>query len=357
MSLAAANIRIIKKNIVRFIFVERFSKILRVKIYVCIDAVSYYGISSITMASASNPDKICYFRGDYVPLKDANVNIQTHALQYGTACFGGMRGYWNSEKNNIFIFRLEEHHRRLSNSARTLMMKFDYTVEDFTQIIREVLRRGEWKQNVYLRPFLYKSDLDLSPRLHNVNDSFALYAIPLDDYLDTKNGITACISSWTRIHETMIPTRAKANGGYVNSALAKSEAIENGFDEAIFLDISGNVSEASAANIFIVKDGILVTPDLSSSILEGITRKSIMNLAEENSISVVERKISRTELYSADEVFLSGTGVQIAWVKNIDRRKIGNGQIGPVTEKLQSLFFKLVRGEIASHEKWLTGIY
>lgn len=285
------------------------------------------------------------------------MNIQTHALQYGTACFGGVRGYWNAQQKNIYIFRIDEHHKRLSQSARMLFMNFDYSLEEFTGITRKVLQMGQWGQNVYLRPFLYKSDLDISPRLHNVKDSFALYVLPLDDYLDTKKGLNVCVSSWRRIHESMIPTRAKANGGYINSALAKSEAVQNGFDEAIFLDAHGNVSEATAANLFIVKDGKLITPDLGSSILEGITRKSIMALAEKNSIPCEARVISRSELYSADEVFLSGTGVQIAWIKAIDQRPIGKGVIGPVTEKIQTLFFKIVRGEVPEYSHWLTGIY
>ncbi|MDH4261774.1 MAG: branched-chain amino acid transaminase [Spirochaetia bacterium] len=302
-------------------------------------------------------DKICFFNNEYIPLQNATVNIQTHALQYGTSCFGGIRGYWNEDKKNIYIFRIDEHYKRLKQSARMLFMNFEYSENEFTEIARNVLKKGQWSQNVYLRPFIYKSDLDLSPRLHNVKDSFAMYVLGLDDYLDTKKGLNVCVSSWRRIHESMIPTRSKANGGYINSALAKSEAMQNGFDEAIFLDIHGNVSEATAANIFIVKDQTLITPDLSSSILEGITRKSILNLAKENSIPCESRVISRSELYSADEVFLTGTGVQMAWIKNIDHRMIGNGEMGPVTEKLQSLFFKIVKGQLPSHSHWLTGVY
>lgn len=307
--------------------------------------------------AAGKSDKICFFNGKYVPLQDATVNIQTHALQYGTACFGGIRGYWNEQQKNIFIFRIDEHHKRLNNSANMLFMKLDYNLSEFTEIARKVLQEGQWGQNVYLRPFLYKADLDISPRLHNVKDAFALYVLGLDDYLDTKKGLNVCVSSWRRIHESMIPTRAKANGGYVNSALAKSEAMQNGFDEAIFLDMHGNVSEATAANIFMVKDGKLITPDLGSSVLEGITRKSILTLAEENSIPVESRVITRSELYSADEIFLSGTGVQIAWIKNIDHRLVGKGAIGPITEKLQTMFFKIVRGEMPEYSRWLTPVY
>lgn len=314
--------------------------------------------------AAAPLEKPCYFEGKIRPLREANINIQTHALQYGTAIFGGIRGYWNEEKKNIYIFRLNDHWRRLVNSAKMMQMKFPFTYEEFLATTRQMLQEGEWKQNVYLRPFVYKSDLELSPRLHNVGDQFAMYALPLDDYLDTKRGQQVCVSSWVRLHESQIPARAKANGGYVNSALAKSEALENGFDEAIFLDISGNVSEGTAANLFLIKDGVLITPDLSSSILEGITRRSILELAKDLGIETSERRVSRSELYTADELFFAGTGVQVAWIQEVDRRPIGfdevkdgDFKIGPLTEKLQTAFFKIVRGEDDAYKKWLTPIY
>ena len=306
---------------------------------------------------ADNLDSICFFEGQYRPLKEANINIQTHALQYGTACFAGIRGYYNPERDNIFIFRLDEHHKRLSASAKILQMTMPHSLDEFTEIVSEMLRRSNWKQNVYLRPFIYKSDLDLSPRLHNVGDSFAMYALGLDDYLDTQKGLSVCISSWVRLHESQIPTRAKANGGYINSALAKSEAMENGYDEAVFLDLKGNVSEGSASNIFIVKNGKLITPDLSSSILEGITRKTVLELAETLGIPAQERCLARSELYTADEVFFSGTGVQIPWIREVDRRVIGQGTIGPVTAQLQKLFNEIVRGQNPQYESWLTPVY
>ncbi|MES0490923.1 MAG: branched-chain amino acid transaminase [Leptospirales bacterium] len=302
-------------------------------------------------------ENICYFKGEYTALKNANINIQTHALQYGTACFGGIRGYWNEEHNNIYIFRIEDHYRRLKESASILCMEFPYSLEKFTGIIKNILGKSEWKQNIYLRPVIYKSDLDISPRLHNVGDSFFVYAIALDDYLDTQKGLNVCVSSWVRIHETQIPTRAKASGGYINSALAKSEAMQQGYDEAILFDINGNISEGSASNIFFVRNGTLHTPDLSSSILEGITRRTIMELARELGVDVVERNVSRSELYTADEVFFAGTGVQVAWIKNIDNRQIGDGQIGPLTKKLQSLFFEIVKGQKEEYNRWLTPVY
>ncbi|HRP70403.1 MAG TPA: aminotransferase class IV, partial [Turneriella sp.] len=201
-----------------------------------------------------------YFEGKFVPLKDANVNIRTHALQYATAFFGGMRGYYNASKKNVYVFRLEDHHRRLRQSAKILRFHWAMPFEEFREITVKLLRDGNWRENCYLRPFIYKSELSMTPRLHNVEDRFSLYAIPLNDYLDTTRGMQVQVSSWMRIADNQIPARAKATGGYINSALAKSEALENGFDEAIFLDQRGFVCEGSAENIFLVRGNTLITP-------------------------------------------------------------------------------------------------
>lgn len=309
------------------------------------------------MEEGLHMNKPCYIRGEYTELKNASVNIQTHALQYGTAIFGGIRGYYNAERDNIYLFRLEEHFARLKNSARIMQMKMPVSYEEFREIILNILRNGEWKENVYLRPFLYKKDLSLSPRLHNVSDDLAIYALPLNDYLDTDNGLHAMVSSYVRISDNQIATRAKASGGYVNSALAKSEALENGFDEAIFLDTQGFVSEGSAENIFIVRDDELITPDIASSILEGITRRTLMEVALRKGIPVVERRVTRSELYTADEAFFAGTGVQLAWIKSIDRREVGSGEMGEVTAMLKKEYFSIVKGEVREFESWLTPVY
>lgn len=298
-----------------------------------------------------------YFDGKFVPLCDANINVRTHALQYGTAFFGGMRAYYNKEKDNLYLLRLQDHHTRLRASARILQMHWKMPFDEFKAVAVKLLKDGAWKENCYLRPFVYKSELSLSPRLHNVEDKFALYVIPLNDYLDTKRGLKAGVSSWTRIADSQIPARAKATGGYINSALAKSEAMENGFDEAIFLDQRGFVCEGSAENIFIVRDGKLVTPGQASSILEGITRRTVMKIASDMGIETVERDISRTELYIADEVFFTGTGAQVAWVESIDRRVIADGKIGPLTDKLQKAFFDYATGKNAQYASWLTSVY
>jgi branched-chain amino acid aminotransferase len=301
--------------------------------------------------------KPAYFDGKFIPLGSANVNIRTHALQYGTAFFGGMRAYYNAAKKNLYLFRLEDHHARLRASAKILRMQWAMPYAEFRDIAVKMLRDGDWRENCYLRPFIYKSELSLSPRLHNVEDKFALYAIPLNDYLDTGRGLRAQVSSWIRLSDNQIPARAKATGGYINSALAKSEALENGFDEAIFLDHRGMVSEGSAENIFMVRHGKLITPGTASAILEGITRRSVLKIARDLGIETEERDISRTEIYVADEVFFCGTGAQIAWIESIDRRTIGEGKIGPVTEKIRERFFGIVSGDASEYMNWLTPVY
>ncbi len=298
-----------------------------------------------------------YFEGKIVPAEDAKVSIQTHALQYGTAVFGGIRGYYNKAQDNLFIFRIHDHFTRLLNSAKIMQIQFDKTPQELVDITLELVRVSGYRENIYIRPYLYTSALQLSPRFHDVKADIAIYILQLNDYLDTKNGLKTMVSSWRRIDDTTIPTFSKASGGYVNSALAKSEAVQNGCDEAIFLDSRGLVSEGSAENLFLVRDGKLITPSLSSSILEGITRKSILEIARNLKIEVVERDVSRSELYISDELFFSGTGVQVAWISEVDRRKIGSGSIGSITEMVQNLFFKIVTGEEKEYMKWLVSVY
>lgn len=305
----------------------------------------------------TNTKDLSYFEGNIVPSAEANISVQTHAFQYGTSVFGGIRGYFSESRNNLFVFRLQDHFERLVNSAKIMQLRFDKTPDELARITVDLIKQSHYKQNIYIRPIIYTSALQLSPRFHDVKTEIAIYILKLDDYLDTQNGLKTMISSWQRFSDNQIPTLAKASGGYVNSALAKSEAVQNGLDEAIFLDTRGFVSEGSAENIFIVRNGEIHTPSIGSSILEGITRRTILKLASDLKIKYVERDIVRSELYIADELFFSGTGVQVAWVKEVDRRKIGTGQIGPITKELQTLFFKIVRGEVAEYNSWLTPIY
>ncbi|MCS7204639.1 MAG: branched-chain amino acid transaminase [Leptospiraceae bacterium] len=302
-------------------------------------------------------NSIAFHEGEFRPLRECTINIMTHALQYGTMVFGGIRGYYNSKKDNVFLFRPYDHFKRLHNSAKIMQMKPKYSIEEMVNILKELTIRNQYKSNIYFRPFIYKSALRLSPSLHDVEDSFSVYSLLLDDYLDTNRGLRVMISSWRRIDDNIIPTRAKVSGGYANSALAKSEALQNGFDEAIFLDHRGYVSEGSAENIFIVRDGVLSTPPNHSAILEGITRRSVLEIARREHIPVEIRDISRSELYIADEVFFTGTGAQVAWIAEIDRRVIGNGEIGPITKLLKEKYEKIVYGEDPEYSHWVVPVY
>ncbi|MCC5813532.1 MAG: branched-chain amino acid transaminase [Leptospira sp.] len=306
---------------------------------------------------SDKPNDLTYFEGKIVPTSEAKLSLQTHALQYGTSVFGGIRGYYNEEQKNLFVFRIRDHFQRLINSTKIMQLQTLRTPDELVDITLDLLKQCNYRQNVYIRPLVYTSALQLSPRFHDVPTQVGIYVIPLNDYLDTTNGLSTCVSSWRRIDDTTIPTMSKVSGGYVNSALAKSEAVQNGFDEAIFLDSRGLVSEGSAENIFLVRGGKIITPSLESSILEGITRRTIFALANHLGISYEERSISRSELYIADEIFFSGTGVQVAWVKSVDRRVIGDGKVGSVSKKLQDLYFNVVKGNEKSFMDWLTPIY
>ncbi|MDH5680354.1 MAG: branched-chain amino acid transaminase [Spirochaetota bacterium] len=310
------------------------------------------------MGGQIKTQEYAYFKREIVPVEEANINIKTHAFQYGTGCFCGIRGYWNDEKQQFYLYRLKDHYERLYQSAKILMMNVGHSIEELIDITVSLVKKNQWKEHAYFRPILYKSDLSISPRLHDVGDDFAIYTIPLGDYLDVEKGLSCRVSSWTRLAENMIPTRAKASGGYINSALAKSEAMLDGYDEAIFLDSHGYVSEGSAENIFLVRNGKLITPQFSDSILEGITRRSVIHLAKkELGIEVEERSIGRSELYVSDEAFFCGTGVQLSWIREIDRRVIGDGKLGKIAGAIQKLYFDVVMGNQAGYEDWLTPVY
>lgn len=297
-----------------------------------------------------------FFEGEIVPSDQAKVSVATHALQYGTGAFGGIRGYLDQDGRTINIFRLDAHVQRLLQSGVLLRAQLPYSVEDVCGIITDLVRRNAPRQNVYIRPFIYKADLSLTPRLTNLRDDLAIYMLPLDDYLDLSRPLRLMVSSWQRIEDNIIPSRGKITGGYINSALAKDEAAEGGYDDAIMLNQHGKVAEGSAANLFIVRNGTLVTAPVTSDILEGITRRSIVEFARDAGIPVEERAIDRSELYIAEEVLLCGTGVQIAAVGSIDGRPIGDGQRGPITEKLQEIYFSLLRGAESPYRHYLTQV-
>lgn len=299
-----------------------------------------------------------FFENKFVRTEKAKISIMTSALQYGNGVFGGIRGYYNKNKKTLFIFRLDDHFRRFLSSLKVIGVSLPYSYQQLRKTTIELAKKNMPKTDSYFRPFAYASSYNISPNFDQ--DSifkFALYMIPLGEYLPTNKGISVMVSSWRRISDNAIPARAKISGSYINSSLAKKEAVDRGFTEAIMLSETGHVSEGSAANLFIVKDGVLITPAKSDDILEGITRKTIIELAYDLKIPVVERSIDRTELYTADESFFSGTGVQISWISNIDGRTIGDGKRGILTGKIRDLFFEIVRGENKKYsQKWCTKI-
>jgi branched-chain amino acid aminotransferase len=299
-----------------------------------------------------------YFRDRFMPQEQAQVSVRTNALHYGTAVFEGIRAYWEPGEGQLYVFRLPEHYDRMLRNCRVLHLNVGKDVKELCRLTVELLRVNAHREDTYIRPIAFVSSEEIGPRLHGYTTGFAAFTLPLGDYLDTSQGLKVGFSSWRRISDNAIPARCKVAGGYVNSALARTEAAQQGYDEALFLTEDGVLCEGSAENIFLVRAGRLITPDLSANILEGITRESLLTLAREAlGLPVEERRVGRTELYLADEVFLCGTGAQVAPVVEVDRRPIGEGTIGPVTARLQRLYFDAVRGKVAAYRHWLTPVY
>ncbi len=299
-----------------------------------------------------------FFRGEFVPLRDASINVMTHAFNYGTAVFEGVRAYWNADEEQLFALELLPHYRRIKASGRLLMMEIRQSPEELAELTIELLRRDGLREDVYIRPIIYKSSETIGVRLHNLDADITIFGVPFGQYIDTEGGIRAQVSSWRRTDDNAIPARGKITGAYVNGALAKSEAQLNGFDEAIVLTADGHVSEGSAENLFIVKNGVLITPPVTDNILEGITRQRLIEIARADlEVPTLERSIDRTELYTADEVFLCGTGAQISPVIEIDRRAIGSGRPGPIAKDLSRRYFDAVRGRAPAYRDWLTPVY
>ncbi len=302
-------------------------------------------------------DLSVFMNGKFLAGDEARVGVMTHALSYGTGCFEGIRGYWNEERQELYLFRLREHYERLHNSCHIMHIALPYSVDELIKITVELVRRNGFRTNCYLRPFAYKADEIIGVRLNDLTDNFMMVNVPMGDYVAT-TGLRCAVSSWRRLDDNMIPARAKVSGAYVNSALAKSEALLSGFDEAIMLSSDGHVSEGSAENIFLLFGNELVTPPPSENILLGVTRDTIMHLARRELDRIVrERVVDRTELYIADEIVLCGTGAQIAPVIEVDHRAIGTGKIGPVASELQRLYSDVVRGNRAEYLDWCTPVY
>jgi len=301
---------------------------------------------------------LAFFKGNFVDIKNANVNIQTHALHYGTAVFEGIRGNWNAKNNSMVIFRLREHYERLIRGTRILLIDIPYDVDALCNITTELAHKSGYKQDVYIRPIAYKSaEMIANLKLPELESDFALMIIPFGDYIDSTRAINCCTSSWRRLDDTNIPPRVKISGNYVNSILAKTEAVLAGFDEAVILNQSGSVSEGSGENLFMVNDGKITTPPLSDNNLDGITRNCVFKIAkQELGIEIKEKTIFRSELYLADEVFLTGTAAHITPVGQLDKRTIGTGETGEITTKIQNLYSDIVRGNNSKYLDWCTSV-
>lgn len=294
-----------------------------------------------------------YFQGKLVPYTEAKVGVMTHALNYGTGCFGGVRAYWNGDEAQLFIFRPLDHYTRFLNSARLLWMNFDHTPESLTTITIELLRREGQHQDMYIRPLAYKSAEMIGVRLHELAADLTIFSIPFGRYVDNEEGAHVTFSSWRRVDDNSIPARGKITGSYVNSAFIKTDAMVAGYDEAIVLNQAGHISEGSAENLFMIRNGMVVTPPVTEDVLEGITRRTLITLLrDELGLEVQERVMDRSEVYLADEAWFCGTGVQVAAITKVDHRPIGNGRMGPVVTELRDLYFDVVRGKIAKYRHW-----
>lgn len=308
------------------------------------------------MARFAETMPYAYFEGNIVPFGEAKVSIGTHALQYGTGAFAGVRGYLDDDGKTINIFRLREHAARLLRSAKLLRMNLPHDIDGVSQVLIDLTKKNAPTQDVYFRPFVYKSSVQLSPRLQGIDDELAVYMMPMGDYLDTHRGQKVIVSSWTRIADNAIPSRGKITGAYINSAFAKDQAEEMGADEAIMLSEGGEVAEGSGCNLFIVRDGTLITPPITGDVLEGITRRSLLKVADDLGIPSEQRSIDRSELYLAEEAFFCGTGVQVARIDTIDGRQIGTPGEAPITKQLSDIFFATVRGTDDTYADWVTRV-
>lgn len=291
-----------------------------------------------------------------MPTEEAKVSIMTNALQYGTGVFGGIRGYVSADEKTVNIFRINDHYDRLLKALRILNKSIKYNKQELINKTIGLARKNRPSTDCYIRPIAYGANYELSPDLSRLEFDFAAYMIPLGEYLPVSKGLKLMVSNWIRINDNMIPSRAKITGGYINSSLAKGDAARLGFDDALMLTSDGHLAEGSGANFFMVRDGKLITSPKFADVLEGITRRTIIELSRDLKIPVEERYIDRTEVYVTDEAFLTGTGAQVAWISEVDGRKIGNGKIGPITAKIQKFFFAIVRGKEKRYSQWLTKV-
>ena len=302
--------------------------------------------------------KFAYFEGEIVPYSEAKVGIMNHTLNYGTGAFGGVRGYWNPEEEQLYIFRPLDHFKRLLNSTKLLFTKLDVGVEELLEATIQLLRKEDMRQDCYIRPLVYNSDEIIGVRLNDLNTTVAIFTVPFTRYVENDEGAHVTVSSWSRIDDNSIPARGKITGAYVNSAFIKTDALLSGYDEALVLTREGHISEGSAENVFMVRDDVLITPPVTENILEGITRRTIIHLArEELGLEVLERSIDRTEVFICDEFFLTGTAAQVTAVTMVDHQPIGGGVMGPITTQLRQIYGDLVRGRIPKYKNWNEPVY
>jgi branched-chain amino acid aminotransferase len=315
-------------------------------------------IANEAAARVEHPNTWVFSDGELMRYHDVRIGPMTHALHYGTGCFEGIRAYWNVEREQLYLLQAAAHFDRMRRSARVLRFELPHTTPELVDITLELLRRNELRTDAYVRPLLFASSEQIAVRLHNLEQRFLIYTAPLGEYIPLEGGIRCMTSSWRRISDSAIPARAKVTGAYVNSALAKSEAEENGFDEAIMLTPDGHVSEGSAENLFMLRNGTFVTPPVTDDILEGVTRELLIELIGDHlGLPVIQRSIDRTELYTCDELLLCGTGAQVSPVVDVDRRPVGDGRVGPKTKLLQQLYLAAVRGEDPRYAHWSTPVY
>ncbi len=306
-------------------------------------------------AFTANDAEWCYHGGELQRLGDVRLSPATHALNYGTGVFEGIRAYWNEGRGTLQVLKLREHFERFERSCRVLRIELPGTVDELCETTLEILRRNAPREDTYIRPLAYKAAEAVGVNLKG-ESQLTIFTVPMANYVEL-TGLKVCVSSWRRTPDTSIPARGKLTGSYINTALAVDEAQRAGYDDAIFLTQDGHVSEASAANIFLLRKGQLITPPVTADILEGIARDCVMELAEkELGMPVLERDVDRTELYAADEVFLSGTGFQIAPIVEVDGRPVGTGSIGPIAERLQELYFKAAREGLGGYEDWTVAV-
>jgi len=299
-----------------------------------------------------------FFKGGIVPYGEAKVGVLTHTLNYGTGVFGGLRGYWNDEEKQLFIFRPYDHYQRFLESAKLMLMKLPHSAADLVKFTLDLCRAENFRADCYIRPLGYFADEIIGVRLHDLNAEVTIMAIPFGRYVENEEGSHVTVSSWRRVDDNMIPARGKIAGAYVNSAFIKTDALRSGFDEAIVLNQDGHIAEGSAENFFIVRKGVVCTPPITDNILEGITRRTVIMLMKaELGIEVVERPIDRTEVYLAEEAFFCGTGVQVAAITQVDHRPIGNGSLGPIAKELRRVYFDAVRGRAPKYRDLCIPVY